>query len=66
MIKVLLHKKTGQLYELFESVLGPALTCVDFETEEFTNWHDWTERGLFYFNDMPEFNLNNFEDLGEL
>ena len=68
--EVWMHKKTGQLYEHFSSVLGPALTMVDTETpakgHEFTNWHDWGRRKLFSFDDGELYNKELFENLGEL
>lgn len=65
-IEVWMHKKTGKLYEHLPTCLGYALASVDIENTEFTNWYDWRERGLFYFNDEKFYNPKNFENLGEL
>jgi hypothetical protein len=66
-ISVWLHLKTATLWEHLPTSLGGfALTCVDIESTEFTSWKDWTERGLFYFDDEDFYNPENFLDLGEL
>lgn len=66
--EVWMHKKTGQLYEHFQSVLGPALVKIDLEAKEvpFTNWNDWIDRGLFAFSDDKLYDKSKFENLGEL
>ena len=66
--EVWMHKKTGQLWEHFETYLGPAITCVNLGTgaPAFTSWYDWAAKRYFYFCDRPEYNPANFENLGGL
>lgn len=68
--EVWMHKETGQLWLNFKTVLfGMAIRSVAPQDEggpTFTNWSDWQKKGYFHFDDEPEYNPDNFENLGEL
>ncbi len=66
-IEVWIHKETGQLWEhLPTSFMGYALASIDIDNTDFTGWHDWCDKGYFYFDDEEFYNPDNFENLGEL
>lgn len=61
--KVWMHKKTGQLYEHFVGILGGVIAWEDLTSPK------WKDRRItrdtpLQFDD--EYNVDDFEDLGEL
>lgn len=61
--RVWMHKKTGQLYEQFQSFMGGVIAWEDLTTPE-QRHKPIKDDSPLQFEDV--YNANHFEDLGEL
>lgn len=59
--RVLMNKKTGNLVEYFPTIFGGNAICWDF-----LNDTPFNAQSPMIFDDDEHFDLNEYEDLGEL